>query len=84
MTTIDAFPAIESKPNSLDAQSKANRDAWAPVLEQYEKNLQATTSEGTEISLKRHQARGQLLGMFQAFVHLWHSLNGPKKTKTQF
>ncbi|KAL2434140.1 putative biotin-dependent acyl-coenzyme A carboxylase beta2 subunit [Exophiala dermatitidis] len=61
MTTIDAFPAIESKPNSLDAQSKANRDAWAPVLEQYEKNLQATTSEGTEISLKRHQARGQLL-----------------------
>ncbi|KAL2434164.1 putative biotin-dependent acyl-coenzyme A carboxylase beta2 subunit [Exophiala dermatitidis] len=61
MTTMDAFPAIESKPNSLDAQSKANREAWAPVLEQYEKNLQATTSEGTEISLKRHQARGQLL-----------------------
>ncbi|KAG9770212.1 carboxyl transferase, partial [Aureobasidium melanogenum] len=65
MTTIDAFPAIESKPNSLDAQSKANRDAWAPVLEQYEKNLQATTSEGTEISLKRHQARGQLLVLKQ-------------------
>ncbi|EXJ77043.1 hypothetical protein A1O3_10201 [Capronia epimyces CBS 606.96] len=61
MASIDALPAIESKSITTDAQSKSNREAWAPVLDKYEGFLKDTTSEGTDISLRRHQARGQLL-----------------------
>lgn len=62
MANLDALPVIESKVNLSDAQASLNREAWAPVLEKFEEALQATTSEGNEGSLLRHQRKGQLLG----------------------
>jgi hypothetical protein len=59
---MDALPLIESKLNVDDTQAQSNREAWTPVLDKFETYLHATTSEGNEGSLLRHQRKGQLLG----------------------
>ena len=64
MAGNQAFPVIESRLNLNDAQYNVNREAWLPVIDKYEASLHATTSEGNEKALKRHQDRGQLLGVY--------------------
>ncbi|KAK0389170.1 hypothetical protein NLU13_2745 [Sarocladium strictum] len=56
-----SFAAQASTANLKDPASQANQDSWGQILERLEENLQAVSAEGTEVSLKRHQERGQLL-----------------------
>ena len=61
MLGVNQYPVIRSVPDLREQRFKTNREAWEPVIQEYESNLQQTTSEGTEASVKRHQERGQLL-----------------------
>jgi hypothetical protein len=40
---------------------QANKKSWEPVLERFEDALKQVSAEGNDVSLKRHQGRGQLL-----------------------
>ncbi|WQF87365.1 hypothetical protein CDEST_12379 [Colletotrichum destructivum] len=55
------FPVERSCVDISGAPFKANRRAWTPVLEEFDKNLREVSSEGDEVSKNRHQERGQLL-----------------------
>ncbi|KAJ6114931.1 hypothetical protein N7486_000709 [Penicillium sp. IBT 16267x] len=61
MMTESLFPVLSS---NLDLQGElfqANRKSWGPVLERFENALKQVSAEGNDVSLKRHQGRGQLL-----------------------
>lgn len=61
MANFHAFSPIAS---NLDLQAslyQCNRDAWKPVIEQFEKNSKVSASEGTDHSIARHISKGQLL-----------------------
>ena len=61
MPRFQTFPVVTSKIDLSAAQYQHNREAWLPVLEELQQNLKATAAEGTRLSTKRHQSRGQLL-----------------------
>jgi hypothetical protein len=50
-----------SNVNLKDSVSNDNREKWRPILDQFDTNLEAVAAEGDEVSLARHQERGQLL-----------------------
>ncbi|KAL3444526.1 carboxyl transferase [Aspergillus insuetus] len=55
------FPVQTSRVDLGGKLFRQNEEDWKPVLERFEQNLQQISSEGDEVSLKRHQSRGQLL-----------------------
>jgi hypothetical protein len=61
MATESSFP-VHSANLDLRAESfQANKKSWEPVLEKFEHSLRKVSAEGNEVSMKRHQSRGQLL-----------------------
>lgn len=56
-----SFPAVSPTLDLRGEQFIANRKSWEPVLEKFEKALKDVSAEGNDVSLKRHQSRGQLL-----------------------
>ncbi|KAF9889612.1 hypothetical protein FE257_007120 [Aspergillus nanangensis] len=61
MTSTSSFPLISSQLNLRGQQFQANKDSWEPVLRKYEESLEQVAAEGNQVSLQRHQKRGQLL-----------------------
>jgi hypothetical protein len=59
--TESLYPVVTSKLNLGGQQFQTNRENWKPVLEQFEEALGQVSAEGNDISLRRHQGRGQLL-----------------------
>ncbi|KAJ0423047.1 carboxyl transferase [Aspergillus carlsbadensis] len=55
------FPVQTSRLDLGGKLFRQNEEDWKSVLERFEQNLQQIASEGDEVSLKRHQLRGQLL-----------------------
>ena len=63
MASESLFPVFNSKLDLRGQQFRQNETAWAPVLERFEAALGEVAAEGTDHSMRRHQSRGQLLGM---------------------
>lgn len=61
MATESSFPVFNTKIDLRGEQFQANKDSWTPVLDQFEDALKQVSIEGNDLSLKRHQSRGQLL-----------------------
>lgn len=61
MATASSYPVLDSHLDLRGGQFQSNQEAWKPVLERFEQSLEQVSDEGNESSLKRHQARGQLL-----------------------
>jgi acetyl-CoA carboxylase carboxyltransferase component len=55
------FPVQTSRVDLAGKLFRQNEEDWKPVLERFEQHLKQISSEGDEVSLKRHQSRGQLL-----------------------
>ncbi|KAL4738929.1 ClpP/crotonase [Aspergillus similis] len=56
-----SFPPLRSKIDLTNPQYRSNRETWNTVLEKFEEALEQISAEGNDVSLARHQARGQLL-----------------------
>lgn len=61
MMTDSLFPVVSSSLDLKGQLFQANKKSWEPVLERFENSLKQVSAEGNEVSLKRHQGRGQLL-----------------------
>lgn len=61
MATSSAFPVSTANLDLRGEQFQANKKNWIPVIEKFEKALKEVSAEGNDVSLKRHQSRGQLL-----------------------
>ncbi|KAJ5108390.1 ClpP/crotonase [Penicillium angulare] len=61
MATSSAFPVSTANLDLRGEQFQANKENWIPVMEKFEKALKEVSAEGNDVSLKRHQSRGQLL-----------------------
>lgn len=61
MATESSFPALSANLDLRGELFQANKESWGPVLERFEKALKQVSAEGNEVSLRRHQTRGQLL-----------------------
>lgn len=69
MAILSSFPQVPAVLDLKSAKCKSNREAWKPVLEQFEASLKEVSGEGDAKSLSRQQKRSQLLGMeFEASV----------------
>ncbi|KXH47964.1 carboxyl transferase [Colletotrichum nymphaeae SA-01] len=55
------FPVEKSTVDLTASNFKANRQAWEPVLQEFDSYLKDVSSEGDEASTLRHQTRHQLL-----------------------
>lgn len=62
MRTESSFPALTTSLDLRGELFQANKKSWQPVLEIFENALQQVSVEGNNVSLERHQSRGQLLG----------------------
>lgn len=63
MTTESSYPVIGAKLDLRGEQFKANKTGWDSVMVKFENALREVAVEGNEVSLLRHQRRGQLLRM---------------------
>lgn len=61
MATETSFPVASANLDLRGELFQANKESWKPVLERFEDALKQVSAEGNEISLRRHQTRGQLL-----------------------
>ncbi|CEJ56597.1 Putative Carboxyl transferase [Penicillium brasilianum] len=61
MATESSYPTLSAKLDLRGEQFRANKDSWVPVLEKFEDALKQVSAEGNDVSLRRHQTRGQLL-----------------------
>lgn len=61
MVTESSFPVHFANLDLRGELFQANKKSWEPVLEIFEDALKHVSSEGNDVSLKRHQGRGQLL-----------------------
>ncbi|KAJ5390800.1 ClpP/crotonase [Penicillium cataractarum] len=61
MATESSYPTLSAKLDLRGEQFRANKDSWVPVLEKFENALKQVSAEGNDVSLRRHQTRGQLL-----------------------
>lgn len=61
MATESSFPVVSANLDLRGELFQANRELWTPVLERFENALKQVSAEGNDVSLKRHQTRGQLL-----------------------
>lgn len=64
MATESSYPTLSAKLNLRGDQFRANEEAWVPVLDKFENALKDVSAEGNDVSLRRHQTRGQLLRKF--------------------
>jgi hypothetical protein len=64
MATESSYPALSAKLDLRGEQFRANKESWVLVLEKFEDALKQVSAEGNDISLRRHQTRGQLLRKF--------------------
>lgn len=62
MATVPSYPPLRSQLDLRGPQFKQNKDSWVPVLDKFEDRLKQVCAEGNQVSLERHQSRGQLLG----------------------
>lgn len=61
MTTESVFPVVRSRLDLRAKHLQQNRADWDNILNRFEEALKRVSAEGNEVSLKRHQSRGQLL-----------------------
>lgn len=61
MATESSYPALSANLDLRGEQFQANKESWTPVLDTFEKALKQVSAEGNDVSLQRHQTRGQLL-----------------------
>lgn len=61
MATESSFPVVRANLDLRGELFQANKESWAPVLEKFEHALKQVSAEGNDVSLRRHQSRGQLL-----------------------
>ncbi|OGE51477.1 hypothetical protein PENARI_c013G03228 [Penicillium arizonense] len=61
MPTDSSFPVLTANLDLRGELFQANKNSWVPVLKRFEEALKQVSAEGNEVSLKRHQTRGQLL-----------------------
>lgn len=61
MATESSYPTLTAKLDLRGEQFRANKENWIPVLEKFEEALKQVSAEGNDVSLRRHQTRGQLL-----------------------
>lgn len=61
MATESSFPVLSANLDLRGQMFQANKKSWKPVLERFEDCLRQVSAEGNDVSLKRHQSRGQLL-----------------------
>lgn len=78
MTGSLHFSAQPSNANLADPACQLNKDKWVPILGQFEANLEAVSAEGNDVSLTRHQGRGQLLRTWQHHPHASRFSHAPK------
>jgi hypothetical protein len=74
MATESSYPTLSAKLDLRGEQFRANKESWLPVLEKFEEALKQVSAEGNDVSLRRHQTRGQLLRTF--------TLGGKKRFKS--
>lgn len=67
MAIESSYPALSANLDLRGEQFQANKESWTPVLDTFEKALKQVSAEGNDVSLQRHQTRGQLLREF-----LWY------------
>ncbi|KAJ5456919.1 hypothetical protein N7530_012193 [Penicillium desertorum] len=61
MTTESSFPVHSANFDLRGESFQANKKSWEPVLKRFEDCLKKVSVEGNEVSMRRHQSRGQLL-----------------------
>ncbi|KAJ5103935.1 ClpP/crotonase [Penicillium argentinense] len=61
MATTSSYPTMSAKLDLRGEQYQANKTSWEPILEKFENALKQVAVEGNEVSVRRHQSRGQLL-----------------------
>lgn len=61
MTTESVFPVVRARLDLRAKHLQQNRADWDNILNRFEEALKRVSAEGNEVSLKRHQSRGQLL-----------------------
>ncbi|GES66754.1 carboxyl transferase domain-domain-containing protein [Aspergillus terreus] len=61
MATVSSYPSLRSQLDLRGPQFQQNKDSWVPVLDKFEDRLKQVCAEGNQVSLERHQSRGQLL-----------------------
>jgi acetyl-CoA carboxylase carboxyltransferase component len=61
MADFHTFPIGASALDLQGASCQSNREAWCPVLDEFQSNSKLSASEGTAQSIQKHQTRGQLL-----------------------
>jgi aspartate aminotransferase-like enzyme len=71
MPTDSSFPVLTANLDLRGELFQANKNSWVPVLKRFEEALKQVSAEGNEVSLKRHQTRGQLLRKYIDVCPLW-------------
>jgi len=62
MSSVNAFPVLESSASLRGPQFQANRKSWETLIQKFETMSKAAMAEGEARHTDRHQSRGQLLG----------------------
>jgi len=65
MASESSYPIISANVDLRGEQFLANKASWDPILDKFEDALQKVAVEGNDVSLRRHQSRGQLLRKFK-------------------
>jgi aspartate aminotransferase-like enzyme len=71
MPTDSSFPVLTANLDLRGELFQANKNSWVPVLKRFEEALKQVAAEGNEVSLKRHQTRGQLLRKYIDVFPVW-------------
>lgn len=64
MATESSYPIISANLDLRGDQFQANKAGWVPIINKFEDALKQVAVEGNEVSVLRHQRRGQLLRTF--------------------
>lgn len=67
MAAESSFPVANTNIDLRGPQFRENKESWIPVLDRFEEALKQVSAEGNDISLRRHQGRGQLLRKFTSW-----------------
>lgn len=59
---LTEFPAVTAQITPKSPEYASNVEKWAPVMVEFERILDQSSSQGSEKSKARHVSRGQLLG----------------------
>jgi hypothetical protein len=68
MATESSFPVADTNIDLRGPQFQTNKESWTPVLDRFEKALKKVSAEGIDVSLRRHQGRGQLLRKYTVYT----------------